>query len=312
MTSLSERAGRGALSAHTGLLVNAILAVIKLLTGVIGHSYALIADALESSLDVFSSLIVWRGLRLSLRAADERYPFGYGKAEPMAAAVVALLLLGGAVGIAIQAVREILTPHHVPALFTLPVLLVVVAVKEILYRFVSAVGEAVESTAVRADAWHHRSDALTSAAAAVGIAVAVIGGPKWAAADDWAALAAAGVILINGLRILHPAVQDLMDRTPGPEVVERIACAAMALPDVRAVETLKVRRAGLRLFVDIHVEADPEMPLREAHIVSGKVKTAIRKEVPAVIGVLVHMEPHEGTAEGAASRATCSYQRLSS
>jgi cation diffusion facilitator family transporter len=295
---LRERAGRGVRSAQVGLLTNAALALIKLLAGIFGHSYALVADALESTLDVFSSLIVWGGLRISSRSADEAFPFGYGKAEPLATVVVALLLLGGAVSIAMHAVGEILTPHHAPAPFTLVVLLGVIFVKEILFRRVFVVGLEVESAAVQADAWHHRSDAITSGAAAVGIAVALIGGPGWEEADDWAALVAAAVIFFNGVRIVRPAVADLMDRTPDREVIERIHGAARAVPEVRAVETLKVRRSGLGLYVDIHVEADPEMPLRESHIVSGKVKTSIRREVPTVLDVLVHMEPHgEADAE---------------
>jgi cation diffusion facilitator family transporter len=292
---LQERAGRGVRSAQTGLLVNAALALVKLLAGIIGHSYALVADALESTLDVFSSLIVWGGLRISSRSADEAFPFGYGKAEPLATVVVALLLLGGATSIAVQAIREILTPHHAPAPFTLAVVLAVVFVKEILFRRVFAVGEEVESAAVQADAWHHRSDAITSAAAAIGIAVALIGGPGWEEADDIAALVAAAVIFFNGVRILRPAVADLMDRTPDRATLDRIHAAAVAVPEVRAIETLKVRRSGLGLYVDIHVEADPEMPLREAHIVSGKVKTSIRRQVPTVLDVLVHMEPHGET-----------------
>jgi len=295
---LQERAGRGMRSARTGLLINAALALIKLLAGIFGNSYALVADALESTLDVFSSLIVWGGLRISTRSADETFPFGYGKAEPLATVVVSFLLLGGAVSIAVQAVREILKPHHAPAPFTLVVLLAVVFVKEILFRRVLDVGHEVESAAVQADAWHHRSDAITSAAAALGIAVALMGGPGWEEADDVAALVAAAVIFFNGVRILRPAVADLMDRTPDHQTIARIHQAALAVPEVRAIETLKVRRSGLGLYVDIHVEADPEMPLRESHIVSGKVKTSIRREVPTVLGVLVHMEPHgEGKAE---------------
>jgi cation diffusion facilitator family transporter len=295
---LRERVGRGAKSAQAGLLTNVALAMVKLVAGVAGHSYALIADAVESTADVFSSLVVWGGLRLSAREADEQFPFGYGKAEPLAAAVVALMLLGAAAGIAIQAVREILTPHLSPAPFTLFVLLGVIAVKEILFRRVFRVAQEVGSTAVQADAWHHRSDAITSAAAAVGIAVALVGGPRFAEADDWAALLASGVIFWNGLNILRPAVGDLMDRTPDPAVVERIHQAAVSVPDVRAIETLKVRRSGLGLYVDIHVEADPGMSLHDAHIVSGKVKSAIRAEVPQVLGVLVHMEPWEEPWKG--------------
>lgn len=288
-----ERLERGTRAAQMGLLANAVLAIVKFLAGIAGNSYALVADAVESATDIFSSLIVWGGLRISARSADEQFPFGYGKAESLAAAVVALMLLGAASGITIEAVQEILTPHNVPAPFTLVVLLAVVVVKEILFRRVFRVGEEVESTAVRGDAWHHRSDAITSAAAAVGITVALIGGPEWAEADDWAALLAAGVIFFNGWRILRPAIGDLMDRSPETPVIERIAATAAGVPEVRAVEKLKVRRAGIGLYVDIHVQADPGMSLHDAHILSGMVKTAIRREVPRVVGVLVHMEPFE-------------------
>ncbi|HEX3553188.1 MAG TPA: cation diffusion facilitator family transporter [Thermoanaerobaculia bacterium] len=291
---IRERAERGARAAQSGLLVNAGLALIKFLAGVLGNSYALVADAVESLVDVFSSFIVWSGLRISARSADEQYPFGYGKAEALAAVVVGLMLVGAAGGISIEAVREIRIPRHSPAPFTLAILIAVIAVKEVLFRRVFKVGAEVESTAVKGDAWHHRSDALTSAAAAVGIGIALIGGPRWAAADDWAALAAAAVILFNGVRILRPAVGDLMDRSPEGEVVERIAAAALSVPEVAATEKLKVRRAGLGLFVDIHVQADPAMSLHDAHVLSGKVKGAIQAAVPTVLGVLVHMEPFEG------------------
>jgi cation diffusion facilitator family transporter len=293
MQELHERAGRGVRAAQAGLLTNSVLAMVKLLTGIAGSSYALIADAVESTADVFSSLVVWGGLRLSTRSPDDQFPFGYGKAEPMAGAVVGLLLIAAAVGIALEAVREILVPHHGPAPYTLAVLVAVVIVKEILARRVFRVGQEVESTAVLGDAWHHRSDAITSAVAGVGIALALAGGPEWAVADDWAAVVASGVILFNGVRILWPAILDLMDRTPDEPVLEEIARAAASVPEVAQIETLKVRKAGLGVFVDIHVEADPEMSLRDAHVVSGKVKTAIRGAVPTVRGVLVHMEPNE-------------------
>jgi cation diffusion facilitator family transporter len=159
---------------------------------------------------------------------------------------------------------------------------------------VSRVSQEVSSTAVAADAWHHRSDALTSLAAFVGISIALIGGPGWEAADDWAALAASAVILFNGIRLLRPAVYDLMDRSPGGELLERISAAATGTSDVRAIEKLKVRKAGLGYYVDLHVQTDPTMPLHDAHILSGRVKSAIRQAVPEVLGVLIHMEPHEG------------------
>ncbi len=284
---------QGIRAARTGLLVNTLLTLIKLVAGVLGHAYALVADAVESAADIFSSLIVWGGLRIAARDPDDDYPFGYGKAEPLAAGIVALMLLGAAFGISVAAVREIQTPHHAPAPFTLVVLVAVILVKEVLFRRVLAVGEAVSSTAVQADAWHHRSDAITSTAAFIGISVALIGGPGWEAADDWAALAAALVIVVNAIRLLRPAIDDLMDRSPRTELIERIAASALGTADVRAIEKLRVRKAGLGYLVDIHVQADPAMSLHRAHNLSGRVKSSIRAAVPEVHGVLVHMEPHE-------------------
>lgn len=288
---LAARLARGTRTAQLGLLVNFSLAIVKLLAGIFGNSYALIADAIESSGDVFSSILVWRGLRVSARPVDERYPFGYGKAEPMAAATVGLMLIVAAVVITLESIQEIRTPHHLPEPFTLLVLLGVVVVKETLFRSVLAVGAEVQSGAVRADAWHHRSDAITSAAAAIGITVALW--TKIPEADDWAALVAAAVILINGVLILRPALEDLMDRAPDGEVVGKLSAVAKAVPGVLAIEKMRVRRAGLSLYVDLHVQAEPLLSLHEAHILSGRVKSAIRAAEPTVLGVLVHMEPYE-------------------
>jgi cation diffusion facilitator family transporter len=283
-------------TAQVGMLVNAALAAIKLLAGVLGSSYALIADGVESTADIFSSLIVWGGLRIASRSADDDYPFGYGKAEPIAAAVVGLMLIAAAIGIAIESVREIRVPHHAPAPFTLAVLVGVVLVKEVLYRRVFRVGADVGSTAVKADAWHHRSDAITSAAAFVGISIALIGGPGWEPADDWAALLASTVIAYNGIAALRPAVADLMDRAPGEAMLARVSAAAMGVRGVCAIEKLKVRKAGLGYWVDLHVQADPRLPLEEAHVLSGMVKSAIRQAVPEVAGALIHMEPYDNSA----------------
>lgn len=290
---MADAIRRGIRSTQVGLLVNACLAVIKLIAGVLGNSYALIADAIESAADVFASLVVWGGLRIAARSADETYPFGYGKAEALAAAVVGLMLLGAAVAIAVEAAREIITPHHAPAPFTLIVLVGVIVLKEVLFRRVLHIGTEVESTAVTADAWHHRSDAITSLAAFIGIAVALIGGPGWESADDWGALVASVVIAVNGVRVMRPAVADLMDRAPHTDVIARVGAAARAVPDVCTIEKLMVRKTGLSYYVDIHVQADPLMSLHDAHVLSGRVKSAIRTAVTNVAGVLVHMEPFE-------------------
>jgi cation diffusion facilitator family transporter len=288
------RVRRGIRSTQVGLFSNAALAVVKVVTGIVGHSQALIADGIESSADVFSSLVVWSGLRISARSADDDYPFGYGKAEALAALAVGLLLFIAATAIAIESVHQIVTPHRPPRSFTLAVLVAVVLVKEVLFRRVVRIGADVGSTAVQADAWHHRSDAITSAAAFIGISVALIGGPGWEAADDWAALLASGIIVYNAIGVVRPATHDLMDRAPGEEMVSRVARAATTVPGVCAIEKLKVRKAGMGYYVDLHVQADPAMPLHAAHVLSGMVKSAIRQAVPEVAGALIHMEPYEG------------------
>ena len=275
--------------AQAGLLVNAALVLVKLIAGIIGHANALVADAVESSADIFSSVIVWMGLSIAARPADEDHPYGHGKAEPLAAAVVSLMLLGAAVGIATMAVREIITPHHLPSSWTLFVAAGVILIKEALYQRVSRVGREVGSTVVVADAWHHRADALSSLAAFVGISVALWQG--WPAADDWAALLAAILVAVNGIRTLRPAISGLMDEAPDRAVQARALDAALHVPGVRHVESLNVRTSGLGFYVDLHVQADPAMSLEDAHEIASHVKYAILYALPNVLKVLVHMEP---------------------
>ena len=277
--------------AQAGLLINALLVLVKLIAGIVGHANALVADAVESSADIFSSLIVWMGLSIAARPADEDHPYGHGKAEPLAAAVVSLMLLGAAVGISILAIREILTPHHLPAPFTLFVAAGVIIVKEMLYRRVSRVGKDVGSTAVTADAWHHRADAVSSLAAFIGISIALIGGRGWEAADDWAALVAAVLVAVNGVRTLRPAISGLMDEAPETPVKVRAMEAACSVDGVRKVENLKLRRSGLGYYVDLHVQADPVISLEDAHEIAARVKYAILDAIPNAVNVLVHMEP---------------------
>ena len=204
-------------------------------------------------------------------------------------------MLGAATGIAIEAIAEIRTPHDAPAWWTLLVLALVIVVKEILANRVMAVSKASGSVAVAADAWHHRADAISSGAAFIGITVALIGGPGWEPADDWAALVAAGVILVNGGLLMRTAIRDLMDRAPEPAILATVSDAALTTPGVLAIEKLKIRKTGTAFYVDIHVQADPALSLHDAHILSGMVKSAIRQRVPAAMGVLIHMEPFEPT-----------------
>src|SRR5262245_544817 len=286
-----SRLQRGLRATFIGLTVNALLAVIKLTAGLLGHSYALVADAVESLADIFSSIVVWRGLVIAAAPADQEHPYGHGKAEPIAAAVVSTLLLLAACGIAIEAIREIITPHHAPAPFTLAVLLGAVAVKETLFRFVFREGVSVQSSAVKTDAWHHRSDAITSLAAAIGISVALIGGKGYESADDVAAVAAAGVLAWHGWRLLRTALNESMDRPLSREDVGGIRNSAEATPCVNRGEKCLVRKSGCHYYVDMHVEVVPQMSVLRSHEIAHDVKDKVRAQFHAVRDVLVHIEP---------------------
>jgi len=275
-----------------GMIVNTILAVGKTVAGVVGHSHALVADGVESLADLFSSVIVWRGLVVAEEPADKDHPYGHGKAEPIAAAVVATMLIFAALWIGITAVREIMTPHSMPKPFTLFVLIGVVLIKETLFRHVISESVSLESTAVKTDAWHHRSDALTSLAAAIGIAVALIGGPGYEAADDWAALFAAGIIAWNGSRLFRSAANELMDVKADPEIENQVRKLGASVEGVKDIEKCLIRKAGHNLFVDIHVQVDPQMTVVRAHDIAHRVKDQVKSALPQVKDVLVHIEPH--------------------
>lgn len=277
--------------------INGGLAVVKLVTGIVGHSYALIADAVESLGDIFSSAIVWGGLVIASKPADKDHPYGHGKAEPLAALAVAAMLIAAAVGIATQAIQEIRVPHQGPAPYTLAVLIVVIIIKEKMFRFERRTADRIGSTAVIADAWHHRSDALTSAAAAVGITIALIGGEGYETADDWAALIACVVIVGNGLRFVRSSARELMDTTPRTNLADAIRETALEIDGARFVEKLLVRKMGPRLLIDLHLEVDPDSTVRRAHEIAHNVKDLIISKWPQVADVLVHVEPHDDSQE---------------
>jgi cation diffusion facilitator family transporter len=281
----------GARVALFGMIINLIFAAVKILGGIFGNAYVLIADGIESALDVAGSFVIWSGLKFAARPPDETHPYGHGKAEPIAAVVVALFVLAAATGLAFESVREILTPHHGPAPFTLVILIVVIVVKEILFRYVNRIGRHVESTAVQTDAWHHRSDALTSAAAFVGISVALIGGEHWQSADDWAALFACAVIGTNGIRLLRPAFYEIMDTAPRGKIVDLVRETARSVPGVVRIDKSLIRKMGLSFYVDLHVEVDGKISVRDGHRIAHEVKRAIQETDRRIADVLVHIEP---------------------
>jgi cation diffusion facilitator family transporter len=274
-----------------GMGINAVLTACKFTAGFLGHSHALIADAAESLADILSSIIAWRALVVAAEPADHDHPYGHGKAEPIASAVIALFLWFGAIEIAVRSGDELFKPRHQPQAFTLYVLIGVVVVKEMLYRYASRQAALAGNMVVATDAWHHRSDAITSLAAAVGIAVCLAFGPRYAFADDAAAILAAVIIAWNAWRLLQPALNELMDAAPSAAVISQIRSVAANAPGVDAVEKCRVRKAGDQYLVDMHIEVDPQMTVQRGHQIAHEVKDRVQEAVPSVRDVLVHVEP---------------------
>jgi len=276
------------------------LAGIKISTGVLGNSYALIADGIESLLDVLASVVVLLGLRLSLRPADELRPWGYGKLETFSTLFVSGALVFAGFLIAVQSVHEILTPHHTPAWFTLPVLLLVVIVKVFVSKLIRRAGSEVGSTVLEADSWHHLSDALTSGAAFVGITIAMVGGEGWESADDWAALVACGIILLNGGRLAREGLLELLESRAPQQLESEFRRVAGEVEGVCGVEKLRARKSGMGYIMEVHIEVDGEISVTAGHDISGAVKAALLRAGLSVIDVIVHVEPH--AAEGRSKR----------
>jgi cation diffusion facilitator family transporter len=279
------------------MAINVLLTGSKFAAGLAGHSHALTADAVESLADVFSSLVVWRGLVVAAEPADRDHPYGHGKAEPIAAATVSVFLLAAAIWICARSVQALLNPHPTPAPYTLLVLGIAIVLKEGLFRFIRRESASIGSAAMHADAWHHRGDALTSLTAAIGISIALIGGEKYAAADDVAAVLAAGIIAWNGWRLLRRALNELMDRSPSEEMVQQIRHIAESTAGVERIEKCRVRKMGYEYYVDLHAEVDPKMTVARSHEIAHNVKDNVRGRIPSVSDVLVHIEPALGKKE---------------
>jgi cation diffusion facilitator family transporter len=288
---LSEFANLGIKSTLIGIISNVILATLKAVAGILGNSYALIADAIESTSDVFTSIIVLTGLRIAKKPADENHPYGHGKAEPLAGIFVASALFLAAIIIIVQSIHEIITPHHTPASFTLIVLILVVITKELLFRFVIKVGTSVDSVAVKNDAWHHRSDAITSGAAFIGISISLIGGPGYEPADDYAALFASLIIIFNAFRLFKPALYEMMDAAPSPEFISKVIFTANKVEGVIAIDKCFARKMGFEYYVDMHVIVDGNISVYKGHEISHTVKNKLIKEFPHITDVLIHIEP---------------------
>ncbi len=272
---------------------NFLLALGKGVTGFFGNSYALIADAIESTTDVFSSILVLIGLKYAARPPDANHPYGHGKAEPLITFAVVGFLVISATVIAYDSIRNISTPHPGPEKYTLVVLVAIVIIKELFYRYVARRGEQTGSTSLKADAWHHRSDAITSLLAFVGISIAVAMGEGFESADDWAALLASGFIIYNAYLIFRPALSEIMDEHLYDDLVGEIRTLAKQVEGVVDTEKCLVRKAGISFHIDLHLVVKGDLSVRQGHAIAHDLKNLIQKEIPDVSNVLIHVEPDE-------------------
>jgi cation diffusion facilitator family transporter len=268
-----------------------VLAAIKFIAGSLGHSYALIADAIESATDFFSSLLVFLGLKYTSRPADKNHPYGHGKAEPLITFLVVGFLIMSAIIIVVRSIHYIQVPHESPKPFTLIVLGAIILWKELSFRFVRKKSSETKSISLKADAWHHRSDALTSVAAFIGIAIALLMGPGWESADDWAALFAAGIILYNSYQIFRPALGEIMDEHLYDDMIREIRALSKEVVGVMDTEKCQVRKVGMRYFIDLHIEVNGSLSVVEGHEIAHRLKEKLMNSLPEISDVLIHVEP---------------------
>lgn len=277
---------------YVSIAGNAMLAIIKLLAGYIGNSYALIADGIESASDILSSLLVLFGLKYANRPADKNHPYGHGRIEPLVTFLVVGFLVASAVIIAYESIENIRTPHELPKAWTLIVLACIIGIKELFYRNIIRKARETNSSSLKADAWHHRSDAITSVTAFVGITIALIGGKGYETADDWAALFASGFILYNSYLIFRPALGELLDEHVYDDMVSKIRETALDVNGVLDTEKCLVRKAGMNYHVDLHAVVNGEITVREGHDIAHALKQRLMEALPELADVLVHIEPH--------------------
>lgn len=280
-------------STYFSIIGNTFLAIVKGLAGYFGNSFALIADAIESTADIFASFLVLFGIKYSNRPADDNHPYGHGRAEPLITFLVVGFLITSATVIAYESILNIRTPHDLPKTWTLIVLGFIIVWKEISYRIVIKNSNETNSSSLKADAWHHRSDAITSVAAFIGISIALILGKGYESADDWAALFASGFIFYNSFLIFRPALGEIMDEHLYDDLILEIREVSLKVDGIINTEKCFIRKAGMQYHVDLHAIVDASLTVKEGHDIAHKLKDLLREEIPQIGHVLIHIEPSE-------------------
>jgi len=273
------------------IIGSSILAILKAVTGFLGNSYALIADAIESTTDIFASVLVLLGLKYASRPADKNHPYGHGRVEPLITFIVVGFLITSATIIAYKSIQNIGTPHELPKPWTLIVLGCIIIWKEISFQVVMRKSKETGSSSLKADAWHHRSDAITSVTAFIGITIALLCGKGYETADDWAALFASGFILYNSYKIFRPALSEIMDEHVYDDLVKEIREIALTVNGITGTEKCFIRKSGLKYHVDLHAMVNGNITVTAGHTIAHVLKDTLREKLPQLGHVLIHIEP---------------------
>ncbi len=278
---------------YFSIVGNVFLAIIKGLAGFFGNSYALIADAIESTTDIFASFLVLFGLKYASRPADKNHPYGHGRAEPLITFMVVGFLITSATIIAYESIKNIGTPHALPKVWTLFILIPLIIWKEISFRLVMNKAKETNSSSLRADAWHHRSDAITSVAALIGISIALYFGQGYETADDWAALFASGFIIYNSYKIFRPALGEIMDEHVYDDLIADIRKVSLSVKGIISTEKCFVRKSGVKFHVDLHAIVESSISVKRGHEIAHELKDKLRIDIPQLGHVLIHIEPND-------------------
>jgi len=291
MESIKTKESSAIKATYFSIISNTLLAGIKLTSGILGNSYALIADGIESTTDIFSSFFVLIGFKYAQRPPDENHPYGHSRIEPLITFLVVAFLVTSATVIAYESIVNIQVPHKVPEPWTLIVLGIIIIWKELSYRYVLKKNKKINSSSLKADAWHHRSDAITSVTAFIGISIALFFGQGYETADDWAALFASTFILYNAYLIFRPALGEIMDEHRYDDVVEQIRTLSLSVQGIKGTEKCFVRKAGMKYLVELHVIVDGKITVAQGHLLAHNLQDKIQQEFPEISHITTHVEP---------------------
>ncbi|MDE6328334.1 MAG: cation diffusion facilitator family transporter [Duncaniella sp.] len=279
-----------------GFWVNAILMVLKIAIGFYGHSDALVADGVHSLSDFATDLIVLLFVSIAYKSADSGHPYGHGKFETFAALIIGVILLGVAIGIGNSGLRSVIASAHGempprPDLWTLAVAVISILAKELLFRYTIRASRTIGSQSLRANAYHHRSDAVSSIATLAGISAAYFLGDSWRILDPIASMLIAVFIAVSAIQICLPAINELLEKSLSPSRIDKVESIIEGVAGVKAFHRLRTRRNGHSVIIDVHIKVDPDITVSAGHDIASAVEKALHEEFDNDIITNIHVEP---------------------